>query len=267
MEWFIRVGPLIVVRNLGHPLGAIFVPDQRLVNSPRFLSPLPPTSNDHHTNISDVKPYEDQRLPQKEPTVPKDSDNQRDGDEEEPDISQERVPLHLEGPNDAHGTHHAAHDERGSPKQLPNRQTTGVGPHGREGREHIRTTVSESEERYSGDIFIQSEGLGDRSEIWAEEVGGTYADCREEECEPNGEARKGPGPNFRFCTKVSLDMMDREEGIRLRTFLLDVFTLILEGQRGRPALMMSTGPVSHTKTGGRERLERSINDKLKKKNR
>jgi len=166
-----------VVRDLRHPLRTVLVPDHGFVCFPCFLSPVPPTSNNHHAHISEVKPHEGQSLPQVESTVPKDSDDQSDGDEEEPDIPQEREPFHLEGPNDAHGTHDASHNERSSPEQLSNGQTSGIAPHSGEGREHIRTTVSEREERYSGNAFVQSESLSDRSEVWAKEVGGTDADC------------------------------------------------------------------------------------------
>ena len=210
---FIYVGPFIVVGNLGHSSCAILIPNQSLVCFPRLLSPLPPTSNDHHTDISEIKPHEDQSLPQKELTVPKDGDDQTCGDEEEPYIPQERVPLHLEGPNDAHRAHHTTHDERSGPEQLPNSQTSGIASHGREGREQIGTAVSESEKRYSRDTFVQPEGLGYRGEIWAEEVGSAYADCREEECEPDDEAGEGPWSDRWFCAEVSLDVRDREEGI------------------------------------------------------
>ena len=235
---FIVVGLLIVVRNSRYSLRTILVPDQNLVHSSRFLSLLPPTSNNHHAHVDEVKPHEDQRLPQEELTVPKDSDNQSDGDEEEPDVSQEWVFFHLEGPNDAHGTHHAAHNEGSSPEQLPNRQAADVGPHGREGREHIRTAVSEREKRYSGDAFVQTEGLSNCGEIWTEEVGSAYADCREEESEPSGKACEDPWSSLWFCAEVSLDIMNREEGIGLRTLLLDMCALILEGQLNGSTLMM-----------------------------
>lgn len=230
-----------MIRDLRYSFRAVLVPDQSLVCFPRLLSPLPPTSNDHHKHISEVKTHEDQGLPQKEFAVPKDGDDQTGGNEEESDIPQERVPLHLEGLNDAHRTHHTAHDERSGPEELPNRQTAGFAPHGGEGREQIGATVSEREEGYSGNAFVQPEGLSDRGEVRAEEVGGTYADCREEEYEPDGEAGKGPWSGFRFGAEVSFDVGDREEGIRPWTFFLDVCALILEGECDRSALMMSTG--------------------------
>lgn len=246
-----------MICDFWYSLGTILIPDQSLMRSPGFLSLFPPTPNNNHTDVGEVKPDEEQRFPQKKLAVPKNGDDQTNGGEEEPDVPQKWVFLDFEGPNDAHRAHHAANDERSGSEQLSNRQTSRVAPHGRKGREQVGTTVSESKECHASNVFVQPESLSDRGEVRAEKVGSAYAERRKKEYEPDGEACKNPWSGFRSGAKVALGIMDGEEGIRAWTFFFYVSTLIFEGQRGGSTLMMSTSPVSEA-TPGRTRASDTL---------